>query len=90
MADGSSANASFAPDMLELAFDGSGNLFIADQYSVREIVRGATGLDDGTLVTLCESSELPRVDGLAFDSTYKHMYLSNKSAKCIYKVTIEP
>ena len=90
MADGSAANASFAPDMLELAFDGSGNLFVADQYSVREIVRGATGLDDGTLVTLCESSELPRVDGLAFDSTYKHMYLSNKSAKCIYKVTIEP
>ena len=44
MADGSAANASFAPDMLELAFD----------------------------------------------STYKHMYLSNKSAKCIYKVTIEP
>ena len=89
MADGSSANASFAPDMLELAFDGSGNLFIADQYSVREIVRGATGLDDGTLVTLCESSVLPRVDGLALDSTCKHMYLSNKSAKCIYKVTIE-
>ncbi len=89
MADGSAANASFAPDMLELAFDGSGNLFIADQYSVREIVRGATGLDDGTLVTLCESSAIPRVDGLAFDSTYKHMYLSNKSAKCIYKVTIE-
>ena len=89
MADGSAANASFAPDMLELAFDGSGNLFIADQYSVREIVRGATGLDDGTLVTLCESSVLPRVDGLAFDSTCKHMYLSNKSAKCIYKVTIE-
>lgn len=66
-----------------------GSSLLDKNLNVREIVRGATGLDDGTLVTLCESSALPRVDGLAFDSTYKHMYLSNKSAKCIYKVTIE-
>ncbi len=89
MADGSSSAASFAPDIQDIEFDGSGNLYIADQYALRKLVRGAVGLGDGTIVTLTESGVLPRVDGLALDSTYSHVYISNKSSKCIYKVTIE-
>lgn len=89
MADGASATASFAPEIQDIEFDGSGNLYIADQYCIRKLVRGATGLGDGTIITLTESGVLPRVDGLAFDSTYSHLYVTNKTNKCIYKVTIE-
>ena len=89
MKDGKSSSASFASDMQDIEFDGSGNLYIADQLCIRKLVRGATGLGDGTIITLTESGVLPRVDGLAFDSTYSHLYVTNKTNKCIYKVTIE-
>lgn len=89
MADGASAAASFAPDILDIEFDGSGNLYIADQYALRKLVRGTLGLEDGTIVTVTESGVLPRVDGLALDSTYSHIYVSDKTNKCIYKITIE-
>lgn len=89
MADGASAAASFAPDIQDIEFDGSGNLYIADQYALRKLVRGTLGLEDGTIVTVTESGVLPRVDGLALDSTYSHIYVSNKTNKCIYKITIE-
>lgn len=89
MKDGKSSAASFAPDMQDMEFDASGNLYIADQYCIRKLVRGASGLSDGTIVTVTESGVLPRVDGLAFDSTSSHLYVTNKTAKCIYKVTIE-
>ena len=89
MADGASAAASFAPDIQDIEFDGSGNLYIADQYALRKLVRGTLGLEDGTIVTVTESGVLPRVDGLALDSTYSHIYVSDKTNKCIYKITIE-
>ena len=89
MADGASATASFAPDIQDIEFDGSGNLYIADQYALRKLVRGTLGLEDGTIVTVTESGVLPRVDGLALDSTYSHIYVSDKTNKCIYKITIE-
>lgn len=89
MADGASAAASFAPDIQDIEFDGSRNLYIADQYALRKLVRGTHGLEDGTIVTVTESGVLPRVDGLALDSTYSHIYVSDKSNKCIYKITIE-
>lgn len=89
MADGASAAASFAPNILDIEFDGSGNLYIADQYALRKLVRGTLGLEDGTIVTVTESGVLPSVDGLALDSTYSHIYVSDKTNKCIYKITIE-
>lgn len=89
IADGVSANASFAPDIQDMEFDSAGNLYIADQYCLRKLVRGTTGFEDGTIVTLTASGVLPRVDGLAFDSSYSHIYVSDKSNKRIYKVTIE-
>ena len=89
MADGASAAASFAPGIQDIEFDGSGNLYIADQYALRKLVRGTLGLEDGTIVTVTESEVLSSVDGLALDSTYSHIYVSDKNNKCIYKITIE-
>ena len=89
LADGKSSSAAFSANMLQMQFDGSGNLYIADTYAVRKLVRGATGLEDGTLMTITESGALTSVDGLVFDSTYSHLYLVNKSTKSIYKITIE-
>jgi hypothetical protein len=87
--DGASSAAAFGANMLQMEFDSSGNLYIADTYAVRKLVRGATGLEDGTLMTITESGALTSIDGLALDSAGSHIYLSNKSAKSIYRITIQ-
>lgn len=89
LVDGSSSSATFSANMLQMQFDGEGNLYIGDTFAVRKLVRGATGLEDGTIVTLTESGSVTNTDGLAMDSTCSHIYLSNKSTKSISKVTIE-
>ena len=82
-------SATFSANILQMQFDGEGNLYIGDTFAVRKLVRGATGLEDGTIVTLTESGSVTNTDGLAMDSTCSHIYLSNKSTKSISKVTIE-
>ena len=89
LVDGSSSSATFSANMLQMQFDGEGNLYIGDTFAVRKLVRGATGLEDGTIMTLTESGSVTNTDGLAMDSTCSHIYLSNKSTKSISKVTIE-
>ncbi|MBP5637075.1 MAG: hypothetical protein J6X25_06145 [Bacteroidales bacterium] len=89
LVDGSSSSATFSANMLQMQFDGEGNLYIGDTFAVRKLVRGATGLEDGTIMTLTESGYVTNTDGLAMDSTCSHIYLSNKSTKSISKVTIE-
>ena len=89
LVDGSSSSATFSANMLQMQFDGKGNLYIGDTFAVRKLVRGATGLEDGTIMTLTESGSVTNTDGLAMDSTCSHIYLSNKSTKSISKVTIE-
>lgn len=89
LVDGSSSSATFSANILQMQFDGEGNLYIGDTFAVRKLVRGATGLEDGTIVTLTESGSVTNTDGLAMDSTCSHIYLSNKSTKSISKVTIE-
>lgn len=89
LVDGLSSSATFSSNMLQMQFDGEGNLYIGDTFAVRKLVRGATGLEDGTIMTLTESGSVTNTDGLAMDSTCSHIYLSNKSAKSISKVTIE-
>lgn len=89
LVDGLSSSATFSSNMLQMQFDGEGNLYIGDTFAVRKLVRGATGLEDGTIMTLTESGSVTNTDGLAMDSTCSHIYLSNKSTKSISKVTIE-
>lgn len=89
LADGVSDNAVFSSSLLEIAFDGSGNLYVADMNAIRKLVRGTNGLEDGTLVTVTEHGAFSTVDGMAFDSTYKHLYVSDKTNKSVYKVTID-
>lgn len=89
LVDGLSSSATFSSNMLQMQFDGEGNLYIGDTFAVRKLVRGATGLEDGTIMTLTESGFVTNTDGLAMDSTCSHIYLSNKSTKSISKVTIE-
>lgn len=89
LADGVSDNAVFSSSLLEIAFDGSGNLYVADMNAIRKLVRGTSGLEDGTLVTVTEYGAFSTVDGMAFDSTYKHLYVSDKTKKSVYKVTID-
>ena len=89
LVDGSSSSATFSANMLQMQFDGEGNLYIGDTFAVRKLVRGATGLEDGTIMTLTESGSVTNTDGLAMDSTCSHIYLSNKATKSISKVTIE-
>lgn len=89
LVDGLSSSATFSSNMLQMQFDGEGNLYIGDTFAVRKLVRGATGLEDGTIMTLTESESVTNTDGLAMDSTCSHIYLSNKSTKSISKVTIE-
>ena len=89
LVDGSSSSATFSANMLQMQLDGEGNLYIGDTFAVRKLVRGATGLEDGTIMTLTESGYVTNTDGLAMDSTCSHIYLSNKSTKSISKVTIE-
>ena len=99
LVDGLSANASFTGNMRDIEFDNKGNLFIADYFTVRKLVRGETGLEDGKLVTIVGSTYsstakvgaeagFASVDGLAFDATFKHLYASDQN-KRILKITIE-
>jgi hypothetical protein len=103
MTDGPVSSATFSANVYGLAYDGSGNLYVGDQFAIRKITFGASGREweDAVITTIISNGSSKPKDGygadaavtvvgdMAFNSDYSKLYITDQSSGRVSVMTIE-
>ena len=103
MTDGPVSSATFSANVYGLAYDGSGNLYVGDQFAIRKITFGASGREweDAVITTIISNGSSKPKDGygadaavnvvgdMAFNSDYSKLYITDQTSGRVSVMTIE-
>lgn len=101
LVDGPVSSATFTASTYGLAFDGSGNLYVGDNFAIRKITFGPGGWSDAVITTIITNGTTTPKDGfgadaalttvgsMVFNSDYSKLYVTDQSAAKVYVITID-